>query len=193
MPHPITPPPRNDTAVAAVFLHRKSQIALSVFRSDAIHVLSLFRRICGVVCREFASVQIISSPINNDGGVRPVEAQYFAPPEESLSVSRIDNMPLTVAPIRVSRVVKHGNGRHFITLINSVSLLVRRKILRLYFGLPANYRTNLLLLIMMASASRDAKSCVSQETNSATTAILSPQSIAYPFISQATNAAMTDI
>ena len=157
MPHPITPPPRNDTAVAAVFLHRKSQIALSVFRSDAIHVLSLFRRICGVVCREFASVQIISSPINNDGGVRPVEAQYFAPPEESLSVSRIDNMPLTVAPIRVSRVVKHGNGRHFITLINSASLrltnnkpsndshiiasinnafsLVRRKILRLYFGL----------------------------------------------------------
>ena len=70
-------------------------------------------------------------------------------------MSRIDNMPLTVAPIRVSRVVKHGNGRHFITLINSVSLrlpsnkpsnnrhiiasvnsvslLVRRKILRLYF------------------------------------------------------------
>ena len=169
MPHPITPPPRNDTAVAAVFLHRKSQIALSVFRSDAIHVLSLFRRICGVVCREFASVQIISSPINNDGGVRPVEAQYFAPPEESLSVSRIDNMPLTVAPIRVSRVVKHGNGRHFITLINSVSLLVRRKILRLYFGLPANYRTHLLLIIMTASACRDAKSCVSQGRNSVKT------------------------
>lgn len=135
MPHPITPPLRNDTAVAAVFLHRKSQIALSVFRSDAIHVLSLFRRICGVVCREFASVQIISSPINNDGGVRPVESQYFAPPEELLSVSRIDNMPLTVAPTRVSRAVKHDNNRHIIASVNSVSLFVRRKILRLYFRL----------------------------------------------------------
>ena len=135
MPHPITPPLRNDTAVAAVFLHRKSQIALSVFRSDALHVLSLFRRICGVVCREFASVQIISSPINNDGGVRPVESQYFAPPEELLSVSRIDNMPLTVAPTRVSRAVKHDNNRHIIASVNSVSLFVRRKILRLYFRL----------------------------------------------------------
>ena len=80
-------------------------------------------------------MQIISSPINNDGGVRPVESQYFAPPEELLSVSRIDNMPLTVAPTRVSRAVKHDNNRHIIASVNSVSLFVRRKILRLYFRL----------------------------------------------------------
>ena len=168
MPHLITPPPRNDAAVAAVFCPGTAHHVLSVLRPDAIHVLFLFRRICGVVCREFASVQIISSPINNDGGVRPREAQDFAPPEELLPVSRIDNMSLTVAPIRVSRVVKHGNGSHFITLINSAFSLVRRKILRLYFGLPANYRTHLLLILMTAPASRDAKSCVSRATNSAT-------------------------
>lgn len=135
MPHPITPPPRNDTAVAAVFLHRKSQIALSVFRSDAIHVLSLFRRICGVVCREFASVQIISSPINNDGGVRPVETQYFAPPEELCTINHIDNTHVTVALTCVSRAVKPDSFRRIITPINSACLLVRRKILLLYFGL----------------------------------------------------------
>ena len=135
MPHPITPPPRNDTAVAAVFLHRKSQIALSVFRSDAIHVLSLFRRICGVVCREFASVQIISSPINNDGGVRHREAQHFAPPEELCTINHIDNTHVTVALTCVSRAVKPDSFRRIITTINSASLLVRRKILRLYFGL----------------------------------------------------------
>ena len=145
------------------FLHRKSQIALSVFRSDAIHVLFLFRRTCGVVCREFASVQIISSPINNDGGVRPREAQDFAPPEESCTINHIDNTHVTVALICVSRAVKRGNDRHIITTTNSASSLVRRKILRLYFGLPANYRTHLLLIIMTASASRDAKSCVSRE------------------------------
>ena len=132
---PITPPLRNDTAVAAVFLHRKSQIALSVFRSDAIHVLSLFRRICGVVCREFASVQIISSPINNDGGVRPVETQDFAPPEELCTINHIDNTHVTVALTCVSRAVKPDSFRRIITPINSACLLVRRKILRLYFGL----------------------------------------------------------
>ena len=132
---PITPPPRNDTAVAAVFLHRKSQIALSVFRSDAIHVLFLFRRICGVVCREFASVQIISSPINNNGGVRPVETQDFASPGESCAISHIDNTHVTVALTCVSRAVKPDSFRRIITPINSASLLVRRKILRLYFGL----------------------------------------------------------
>ena len=125
--------------------------------------LFLFRRICGVVCREFASVQIISSPINNDGGVRPREAQDFAPPEESCTINHIDNTHVTVALICVSRAVKRGNDRHIITTTNSASSLVRRKILRLYFGLPANYRTHLLLIIMTASASRDAKSCVSRE------------------------------
>lgn len=135
MPHPITPPLRNDTAVAAVFLHRKSQIALSVFRSDAIHVLFLFRIICGVVCREFASVQIISSPINNNGGVRPREAQHFAPPEESCTINHIDNTHVTVALTCVSRAVKPDSFRRIITPINSACLLVRRKILLLYFGL----------------------------------------------------------
>ena len=64
---------------------------------------------------------------------------------------------------------KPSNDSHIIASINNASSLVRRKILRLYFGLPANYRTHLLLIIMMASASRDAKSCVSRAINSATT------------------------
>ena len=166
---PITPPLRNDTAVAAVFCPRTAHHVLSVLRPDAIHVLFLFRRICGVVCREFASVQIISSPINNNGGVRPREAQHFAPPEELCTINHIDNTHVTVALTCVSRAVKPDSFRRIITPINSASLLVRRKILRLYFSLPANYRTYLLLIIMMASACRDAKSCVSRAINPAMT------------------------
>ena len=132
---PITPPLRNDTAVAAVFCPGTAHHVLSVLRPDAIHVLFLFRRICGVVCREFASVQIISSPINNNGGVRPREAQHFAPPEESCTINHIDNTHVTVALTCVSRAVKPDSFRRIITPINSACLLVRRKILRLYFGL----------------------------------------------------------
>ena len=166
---PITPPLRNDTAVAAVFCPGTAHHVLSVLRPDAIHVLFLFRRICGVLYREFASVQIISFPINDNGGVRPVETQDFASPGESCAISHIDNTHVTVALTCVSRAVKPDSFRRIITPINSACLLVRRKILRLYFSLPANYRTYLLLIIMMASACRDAKSCVSRAINPAMT------------------------
>ena len=66
---------------------------------------------------------------------------------------------------------KPSNDRHIIASTNRASFLVRRKILRLYFGLIANYRTHLLLIIMMASACRDAKSCVSRAINPAMTGI----------------------
>ena len=86
---------------------------------------------------------------------------------------------------------KRNNNSHILTPIYFPSLLVRRKILRLYFLQAEIQKEYIHHAITMASACRDAKSCVSRTTNATMTAISSPQVIAHHCASRATNATMT--